>query len=1234
MLIKLKSILAVLFVASLMITLTGCGGEEEEETTLPPPKAQGSLTEPEQVGTGDSGINKQGQVDETTSYYEITVTPGTGYTITIVPVSADVSLSLYSDMFTTLECTSDNAGTASEVCTIIPETSPVYFSVDGANTTAGSYFQIKVVAGNVNEGTAANPVNLGPEPLSYDGQVSQYGKSYYKVGVTPGTGYRFKVTSSSKYGLHVYSDSAFTTPVCEVSDGYTDANENCLLKAPGSEMFLTVSDYSYADTGIRHTLAVTTAPADEGTNANPIDLGSALPISFTGQVSDGKHALYTYTSYYSFDTTPGVGYKISISNPSATSLAFAASTGGVEVCSNAVTTSCLFTAKDALAKILVFTTGGNIGGAYYTLEVVNAPANVGAIDAPVHLGSAPAGTPLNYTGGQVQQQYSYYVLSVDAGSTYEILTSGATEEMVLTIYSGEGFTGVIIPHAQTYSGNDHHVTLTTTGNLLYIRAELSDKTLDGATFTLAANTGYQDEGTLDVPITLDSSTFPVVYNSGQVGHGDSYYMLTVDPNTYYTVSLSGITAVVPYNVYLDVSEGSGGIPITWSSICCSASGHSTLDAVFEGGTGATTDKMLIRVRGIDSFNGSGYTLTVDSGPVAEGELASPLDINPGQELSPANKSVTYAGSVSMGYSYYKVAVEPGYTYRVSLLNQTGDADLYVTDDFPWNLSPPADCSSKNTVTNDERCDVKAVDGTIGNSFLHIKVDGPYTLGSEYSLKVEQIWVTEGDGSIVNLGTAPVTDYQGQVSKLAGYYGYSYYRVSINTGVLYEVFISGLEQGAQVMGSHNSDTCWGGWSSTFSGCLLQASAADITLDVEVQTTSTIGTPFLLTVREIPTYTSEGSIGSPISVTGTHEGQVGVEGSSYYSLSVTENTAVSVALTNYVENPASLYVKNLGNTTTYCTGVTIAPKMACTATVPAGTTELLVVVYGSNGSSYTLTATESTNLKQGTLATPLDLASNPFNGTVDSTESFYSLSAAAGSGHVLTFTNTGNPYAIFYIYDSGANLLQQTTQLDAGGQLSLAVTTPADGTLVIKAMPFSASGNSARQYGSSFTIEEAPSTNVSQGSPSSPVALTAVLLPYSASVDSTTSYYRYSGTTAGKSYTVSMAKTGYGGLYVYGADSTYTTVVCGGGVTDITGTDACTITSNGSDIFFKITEAGYLGGAFTLNVTEGTNINEGKTTPVVLTESTPLAGTVDSTFSQYEITGLPNATYYTVSLSGST
>ena len=196
--------------------------------------AQGNDTTPLLINSGSVFKNKPGQVDNTSSYYEIQVTPGYAYRIRIKDAleagSEPISNLSYTTNLSTNYTDCDLTITNPE-CVVVADGTSIFLKVDGP-TTAGSYSKFTITAGynpvrdpdNFQDSFPLTtlPNNLigqvpyGTPPTVEELQNNNFGDSssfYWVTGLKAATFYKVRLSDiqdGTRLWLNGYFNSLYT----------------------------------------------------------------------------------------------------------------------------------------------------------------------------------------------------------------------------------------------------------------------------------------------------------------------------------------------------------------------------------------------------------------------------------------------------------------------------------------------------------------------------------------------------------------------------------------------------------------------------------------------------------------------------------------------------------------------------------------------------------------------------------------------------------------------------------------------------------------------------------------------------------------------------------------------------------------------------------------------------------------------------------------------------------------
>lgn len=265
------------------------------------PVTVGYVSESQQltVGTPHSGI-----VDLTTSTYQVAVTPGSSYTVTLTDLTDDADLYLYDSLGTEL-CRGMNGGTSAESCTVTASESVLYITVGGnfATTNGGATYTIAVVEESQSGGYTSESVEL-VVGTPYSGMVDLTTSSY-QVAVTAGSSYTVTLTNlTDDADLYLFDSSG--TQLCVGYNGGT-TDESCTVTATESVLYISVSGaWATASGGATYTITVVGDGQSSGGYTAESWAWFTIGTPYNGQVDT------TSSSYYAA-VTPGQAYTFTLS---------------------------------------------------------------------------------------------------------------------------------------------------------------------------------------------------------------------------------------------------------------------------------------------------------------------------------------------------------------------------------------------------------------------------------------------------------------------------------------------------------------------------------------------------------------------------------------------------------------------------------------------------------------------------------------------------------------------------------------------------------------------------------------------------------------------------------------------------------------------------------------------------------------------------------------------------------
>ena len=412
-------------------------------------EAQGSIATPVDLGRSIS-IGRYSEVDTSSSFFKLSGQPGKAYEISLTSMFDNLDLSVFSDAFSTQECSSNKLSTTNESCiATVPAEGTLFVMVSGANanTYSGSDFYISAIRSYSNEGLAGtgNAISLPAAPFTdRSSSVGRSGNSYYQTAVEIGKEYMILVDRAVANGhayLYAYSDADFTSSIT-CSNTRNKGISSCITPAMASDtLFIRVS--SSGTGGLSYKLAVLEKPANQGTLEAPVPLGSAPFLMTSAQVSSAG------TSYYSVDVEEYTSYRISLNgsydvlnldvfSESSYSSAVACSS------SSSYSRICDYTTlagETTLFLKAAVGTGSPEQGALFGITVTSVPVNQGTSLEPFTLDAAPLIDQVIMTPKSSTD--SYYTVPVNGSTEYSVIVRGGSYSNRLYVFDGESFQSTI-----------------------------------------------------------------------------------------------------------------------------------------------------------------------------------------------------------------------------------------------------------------------------------------------------------------------------------------------------------------------------------------------------------------------------------------------------------------------------------------------------------------------------------------------------------------------------------------------------------------------------------------------------------------------------------------------------------------------------------------------------------------------------------------------------------------------
>lgn len=794
-------------------------------------RAEGSAASPFTL-TGDS--THAGEVDRYLSYYQVVIDPAAPYYVFLNNPTEAVTLSLYGDAAgMELLCSTSSydigGGNFSDaLCVTDPDLTSntvLYLRVNGSNAgfdDPGANYDLLVKRGYNSEGTFGSriPISLG---VPYSGQVGNT-YSFYTVPVSSGGEYLVTLTSLTG-NANLELPVGFGQSECIVTQAGT-TEESCKVIIDSPNLQIGVSGFSSL-VGSSYTLTVTETRAayvPDGTLVEPVALTIGTP--HTAQV-DGS------SSYYSFASTPGLSYRITLTGQDNLSslLIFDGDSGYSQMQWKAwpatYSSDCWSNNAGIADELCLLEPAGLDGVTYvevdgywdsygtsYIILVEQIVYSAEGTDIPLPVGAAPASHR-----GQVGTTDSFYQATVEPGATYNIGLTEVAGDVDLYVYDDAAMTTLLCSSVTAGLVNEscRLVSTPVSGSVMYVK--VVSNIASGAAFTLNVDRSYNDEGSISTPVDL---VMDVPYG-GQVSDtsfmpGWSYYRVPVTPGKMYQLNLSNQSA----NTYVMVLDGDATFDLRGAR-ACEISGTSAVSCTpFE----AQSSMFYILASSTGSTYGAAFTLEVGdvTAYVSEG-VGTPINIG----MTPV---VSFAGQVDTTESHYMMSLATvGPQYRFDMLSNGGEADLYVyTDVAMTNLL----CSSVAAGASESCIATPTVDT------LYIKVDGSTgTFGAQYNLRVVQYYASEGAvGTNNQIALTMGTPYSATV----GLDQPSYYTANPGVSTTYAIYIT------NAVGTVQHCVYEDNLFSVYSSCVFAASASSNKIYIKITPTDGIGGTFDILVND--------------------------------------------------------------------------------------------------------------------------------------------------------------------------------------------------------------------------------------------------------------------------------------------------------------------------------------------------------------------------------------------------
>lgn len=251
--------------------------------------------------------------NETSSQYTLTnLDPAQLYIVTLDKHQADADLRVSRAGFNATNC-DHQVGTLAEQCISRPSSDgELFVEVAGDKTLFGTVFELGVIKGPSDEGTAVNPIDVVHSAGVVTTRSSSVGfsGSYYKItGLDADRMYEVSMTApTNNIRMEVATNSTYVSFQC-ASDESGNTDEFCAVNADASGVLYVGVDGKAK--GAEFTLQVKDGLLADGSSAVPVTINyTGVLTTLSGQVDNG-------ISYYEVTgLNPRSSYTISLIGPS------------------------------------------------------------------------------------------------------------------------------------------------------------------------------------------------------------------------------------------------------------------------------------------------------------------------------------------------------------------------------------------------------------------------------------------------------------------------------------------------------------------------------------------------------------------------------------------------------------------------------------------------------------------------------------------------------------------------------------------------------------------------------------------------------------------------------------------------------------------------------------------------------------------------------------------------------
>lgn len=484
--------------------------------------AEGTLAAPKALGVAPTIYDPTpyaGQVDNSASYYRVTVESAAIYHVALANVSGDIALAVYDDAgFTTELCNSNNPALADEGCTTAGPNSTTELYIKVSGSTYGSRFDLTVDRVYGPQGSTTTPIDITGQ-LPYTGETgpstNMAQQSFYQLSLTVGKTYRFILSNRSHEDIelmvHDENPTAYPYPAsCTAGRNWGNQDYTCIIEPVTSGVVNLRVRATSTLYGAGFSINVEEiAYQAEGSIAAPVALGSfPVPDDLYGEITDNDPLTYygqsgANSSYYSADISGGydyVGYTVSLTGQGADADLYVYSDAAysLEVCSSNndsnVDESCSFTTASNMIYIRVDGSPSGFGSVFnididhdYNAEGSPITGNGGNQTG----GALPLTLGVSHQGEAANGASSYYQVPVTSGLNYSVDITNLFNAACIYVYPNDDGT-FTAGYGNYYTSDkwlrDKSIAVPAASDLLHIMVVSCDYPVrDGTAYTITVN---------------------------------------------------------------------------------------------------------------------------------------------------------------------------------------------------------------------------------------------------------------------------------------------------------------------------------------------------------------------------------------------------------------------------------------------------------------------------------------------------------------------------------------------------------------------------------------------------------------------------------------------------------------------------------------------------------------------------------------------------------------------------